>query len=183
MQNKQSLRKDMLQRLKSQKEETRQRKNSLIAEKLFQLQEFQNARTVMFYVSLDYEVGTREMIARALEIGKTVLVPVISCSREMIASRVMDMEQELEKGPYGIPQPGDSWIRPIAKDKIDLVVVPGLAFDCEGRRLGRGKGYYDSFLKDIPSQIPLLGLAYDFQVVENLPVLPHDIPVTKLVTA
>lgn len=104
-------------------------------------------------------------------------------SPRMIASLVGDLTKELTLGPYEILQPKTRYIREIPVKKIDLVVVPGLAFDRQGRRLGRGGGYYDAFLAKVPARTPRIGLAFDFQVLKALPVLSHDISVTRIISA
>ncbi|GAG04630.1 unnamed protein product, partial [marine sediment metagenome] len=103
--------------------------------------------------------------------------------RRIIASLLEDSEKELESGPYGILQPQSRYIREMPAEKIDLAVVPGLAFDKSGRRLGRGGGYYDKFLASLPLATPRIGLAFDFQLVKDIPVLSHDVCVTRVISA
>lgn len=204
-----NIRKEILSRLKSQEESERLAKSRSIEEKLFSIPEFIQARCVMFFVSFDGEVDTIVMIRHAQQMGKKVAVPVIyarslaatknlskrtpkeSCSgtrrmggEKLIASLLKSSDNELIPGPYGILQPAESDILELSLDDIDLVIVPGVAFDRKGNRLGRGKGYYDRFLKDLTLKgIPSIGIAFDFQVVDNIPTLSHDLPVTKLITA
>ena len=101
----------------------------------------------------------------------------------MIASLVKDLRRELSPGPFEIPQPKKKCIREVPYESIDLVIVPGLAFDRQGNRLGRGAGYYDKFLAKLPKETPRIGLAFDFQVLKDLPTLSHDISVDKVVSA
>ena len=89
----------------------------------------------------------------------------------------------MKVGPYGILEPKEEYVREIDKEKIELVIVPGLAFDQAGRRLGRGKGYYDRFLFSLPSKTPKIGLAFSFQIVEQVPCDPHDFPLTSVISA
>jgi len=156
----------------------------LIKNKLFKLAEFKKAKYVMFYIAKDEEVQTRLMITEAQKIGKKILVPVIlKKEKRMIASLMEDFGKEISLGPYGIRQPQTKYIREVPAKNIDLVLVPALAFDREGRRLGRGGGYYDRFLASLPVRTPCIGLAFDFQVLKNLPFLYHDISVTKVISA
>lgn len=124
------------------------------------------------------------MIDSAIKLGKKVVVPVIlTREKKLVGTLISDMRKDLFPGPYGILQPIPAPEKEVPVDKLDLVVVPGIAFDREHVRLGRGAGYYDRFLETIPKQAAVVGLAFDFQVVENLPKLAHDISVTRLLTA
>jgi 5-formyltetrahydrofolate cyclo-ligase len=183
MYTKQEIRGKMLEMLRQHTQEERRRKGNLIKEKLFALTEFVSARFVMFYVSKDGEVETDSMIRRALAIGKKVAVPITMVEeRKIVASQVIDVDKELSPGPFGILQPSEPFIRHIPPGELDLVVVPGVAFDKAGNRLGRGAGYYDRFLKNLSGRIPLIGIAFDFQLLDELPVSLHDIPVNKVIT-
>ena len=184
LQGKSEIRKRVLALLKEQEESERIAKSRSIEEKLFSLPEFVRAGCVMFYISFDGEVDTATMIKRAQQMGKKVAVPFIRGEEKLIASLLKNNDNQLSPGPYGILQPREPFIEELSLEDIDLVVVPGVAFDKRGNRLGRGKGYYDRFLKDLTAKrIPCLGIAFDFQVVENIPTLSHDLAVTKLITA
>ncbi|HEO64151.1 MAG TPA: 5-formyltetrahydrofolate cyclo-ligase, partial [Candidatus Omnitrophica bacterium] len=130
--------------------------------------------------SKSYEVDTWTIIKQALETGKKVAVPyVLKGDRFIIPSLIVDKE-ELIKGPYGVYQPHPDNVRAVDLNQLDIVLVPGIAFDRKGNRLGHGKGYYDRFIKKIPYAYTL-GLAYDFQILEALPVSEEDRPVSSLV--
>ena len=169
------IRKEIKEKLNKQSKAQRLRKSRLIKEKLFNLTEFKRAGYVMFYIATDNEVETNFMIAEAQKIGKKIAVPVIFKGEKRLIASLLENFKELTPGPYKLLQPQNKYIREIPKEKIDLVVVPGLAFDKEGHRLGRGGGYYDRFLADFPSDTPRIGLAFDFQVVKSLPFLSHDV--------
>ncbi len=181
---KSKIRKEIKQKVNKQDDAQRLRKSYLIKEKLFNLAEFKRARCIMFYIATDEEVETSFMIGAAQKIGKKIAVPTILVrEKRMIASILKDLKTELAPGPYGILQPKREYLRPAPKSKIDLVVVPGLAFDRRGKRLGRGRGYYDKFLASLSAHIPRIGLAFDFQVLNDLPAFSHDISVTKVISA
>lgn len=184
-QEKDKLRKAILKKLRDHKEENRLRKSLRIAKKLFLQKEFVKAKTVLFYLSFDGEVETVNMIKRSIKKGKKVAVPVINKqTRGITPSILKDVDKELKAGPYGVYHPKEEYLRPILLESIDLVIVPGLAFDEAGNRLGRGMGYYDRFLSRLPKEVPTLGLAFDFQVVNDFPPLePHDFSVTKVLFA
>lgn len=182
---KKKIREEVLTKLVRHKEEERFKKSSRIAKKLFLLKEYLQAKTILFYLSFDGEVDTLRMIKDAIKQGKKVAVPVIRKEKkEMIPSLLENLDTELKSGPYGVLHPREEYIRPIPLDAIDLVVVPGLAFDEAGNRLGRGMGYYDRFLSRLPKDIPTIGLAFDFQVIRDFPPLePHDFSVSRVIFA
>ncbi|MFA5039526.1 MAG: 5-formyltetrahydrofolate cyclo-ligase [Candidatus Omnitrophota bacterium] len=182
---KKRIRKELLRKLKDHKEEDRSKKSSEIKKKLFALKEFLKAKTILFYLSLDDEVDTVRMIKDCIKQGKRVAVPVIQREgRQIIPSLLKDFDKELACGPFGICHPKKDYIRPLPLETIDLVVVPGLAFDRAGNRLGRGHGYYDRFLSRLPKDVPTVGLAFDFQMIEDFPPLePHDLSVATVLFA
>jgi 5-formyltetrahydrofolate cyclo-ligase len=139
---------------------------------------------VMFYVSLKDEVNTLSMIDEAIGIGKRVCVPVIiKEEKRLIAGEIKDRMADLERQHFGIYQPKKGHVKEVPLEDIDLIVVPGIAFDKKNVRLGRGHGYYDRLLCALPNKTSAIGLAFDCQVVEDLPQDSHDIPVWKLITA
>lgn len=181
---KEAIRKEVLAKQAGLSKAERKRKSSRISAKLFSSPEFKRANVIMFYVSKEGEVDTSEMIKAALKSGKEVLVPVtLRKKRKLIPSRLIDYDKELGPGPYGIPQPKAEYIRPVEPERIDMVIVPGVAFDKSGNRLGRGAGYYDRFLARVPKEVPKIGLAFDFQVFPSLPKSYHDLPVDKVFSA
>ncbi|MFH2137177.1 MAG: 5-formyltetrahydrofolate cyclo-ligase [Candidatus Omnitrophota bacterium] len=183
--NKQLIRNWIKDKLKEQKEEQRLKRSLVIKRKLFLQPQFLQSDTIMFYIAKEGEVETADMIKDTLKMGKNVVVPVtLVKEKKIIPSRVKCYDKELGKGPYGVYQPKKQYMRKELLKNIDLVVVPGIAFDRLGNRLGRGGGYYDRFLSKLKKRnIPMFGLAFKFQVLKQLPVLSHDIPVTKLIFA
>lgn len=135
----------------------------------------------MFYMSLADEVSTRRMIRRALSLGKRVLLPRLEKNR-IRPFEIRDPKKDVAPGRFGILEPKKGW-DPVPLGQIDLVVVPGVAFDSKGNRLGRGGGHYDRFLKRIKGRIPIVGLAFRLQKLRALPVSSRDIPVTTLISA
>ena len=147
-----------------------------IKTKLFSLKEFKKAKTVMFFVSFGKEVNTHEMIKQALN-NKTVAVPVVKNNKLLISK--IDRFEDLDKlNKYKIPEP--SKIKGVDISDIDLVIVPGVAFDCEGYRVGYGKGYYDRFLNDFEKL--KIALAFECQIVKVCPKEDHDVIVDKIIT-
>lgn len=181
---KQTIRKEILSKLKLQKKQERINKSRRIQKKLFNLPEFRQAKIIMFYLSSEFEVDTLNMIKKAIKLDKKIAVPVISSDKaDMVVSLVSGVTSELEVGPYGIKQPKARYLKPIPPEQLDLAVVPGVAFDDKGMRLGRGKGCYDRFLEAKSDETHTLGLAFTFQIVKNLPYNRHDHPVEQVISA
>ncbi|MBI3990687.1 MAG: 5-formyltetrahydrofolate cyclo-ligase [Candidatus Omnitrophica bacterium] len=173
-----------LKLLKKQSPEERIRKSGEIKDKLFSLSEFKRAKMVMFYISKDGEVDTKPMILEALNKGKRVAVPVsVLSENNLCPAEIKDYDKELSEGSYGILEPKPEFMRPVELEEIDLLIVPGVAFDRKANRLGRGKGYYDRFLTRLPAGIPRIGLAFDFQIIEDIPVFQNDQPVSRVLSA
>ncbi len=153
----------------------------MIKQKLFSLEEFKLSRTVMAYVSIDDEVATDKIISCCLAGGKRVAVPSMRAGNEIVPSLISDPGKELVRGLFGIMEPASESIKPVSLDEIDIVIVPGAAFDAYGSRLGLGGGYYDRLLKDFPHPA-VIALAFSFQVLKSLPAQAHDIAVDKIIT-
>lgn len=150
-----------------------------ILSRLEALPVFQQARCVQTYVALRYEVNTHELIRRMLQEGKQVVVPRVAAGNTLQQYFINDFS-ELQADAFGILEPPPNSSRFAAAESFDLVLVPGLAFDRAGHRLGAGKGYYDRFLAGI--QVPKIALAFEFQLVERVPREPHDQRVDMIVT-
>ena len=191
---KKQLRAKILNRLLNISQKERAEKSSLIKKKIFALPEFKKAKRIMFYISKSSEVDTRPMIEQSIRMGKEVVVPaILPGSRELIPCRLhphsntigmeaKDYRQGLVTGPHGVDQPEVSKDSLINSKKIDLFIIPGLAFDSKGNRLGRGQGYYDRFLARMSRCTPRIGVAFRFQIVNDLPCDRYDQPVNKLVS-
>lgn len=183
MQSKESIRETLFRKLKILDKEERERRNARIREKLFSEAKFKNANLIMSYVSKPYEVDTWEIIRASLEMGKKVAVPYVLRERRlMLASMILNL-RELVLGPYGIYQPHRENLRIVELNQIEIILVPGIAFDRKCNRLGHGQGYFDRFLKKISMPTYTIGLAYEFQILKSLPVSRGDIPLSTLIYA
>ncbi len=180
---KQAIRRELLLRRARQGENDILGKSNRIEKRLFSLAAFREAKCVMFYVSVKKEVRTREMIRRSLDMGKQVVVPSLKPDgRRITPSLLVDYESDLEEGVFGIPEPREECVRSLPVEDIEIVLVPGVAFDVCGGRLGFGGGYYDEFLAGLSSGTERWGLAFEFQVIEKLPLTDRDVPVGKIIT-
>ena len=179
---KNKLRERILALLSNQKEEERLKKSLQAAVKLYRTQEFKEAKVILFYASFDGEVDTFEMMKQAQKADKIVALPCVDMKFNTMIPRIVKKLEDLKVGSYGIKEP-DKKSTEVDLKNIDLVIVPGVAFDRNNNRLGRGGGYYDRFLKKLPKGKPSIGLAFDFQIVDEIPSMEsHDKAVSFFLT-
>ena len=143
-----------------------------LGELFFQTKQYQEARTIYFYLPYNQEVRTVPMLEQALKDGKKVAVP--KCYGDEMKFIYLDDLSQVAPGYCNIPEPIAD--EPVAEDDTALVLMPGLAFTKNGDRMGYGGGYYDKFLAKEPNH-PTVALCYSFQMVESLPTAEYDIPV------
>ena len=149
-----------------------QAEQKLLADKMVR-----EAHVIMAYCSLPDEVDTSTLIDKLLLMDKTVLLPVVA--GDDILLRRYEGKDTLQSGAFNILEPtGDLYED---YELIDVAIIPGMAFDMNGNRLGRGKGYYDRFLPKIP-QAKKIGVCFPFQLVESVPCESFDIPVDRVIT-
>jgi len=177
---KEKLRKQIKEKRERQSKEENRKKSKEIKERLFNLKEYRIARTVLFYVSYDGEVFTHDIIKEALD-DKRVVVPISNKEDCSLSLSELKNWGDLEISSYGILEPKKDCIREASVDEIDLIVVPGVGFDEQGCRIGHGNGYYDGLLRNSTNAIHI-GLAFENQIVKEVPIESHDIPVDKIVT-
>jgi 5-formyltetrahydrofolate cyclo-ligase len=159
----------------------RAEKSHKACQNLVSTKKFQDASTVMMYLSLPHEVDTSEAILHAWQLGKMVAVPKISWQqRHMIPVQINSLETGFSTDVSGLRNPVTGV--PIPFEEIDLIVAPALGFDRKGNRLGRGGSYYDRFFTDKQLRACRCGFAFQEQVVDSIPVTERDEPVDFLVT-
>lgn len=179
---KHGVRKDIKARLAAMAYDEAVAKSAAACHNLLRQPEFASAKTVLMYLAMPSEVDTAAIALAAWQQDKVVLVPRMSWShKHMTPVKIDSLDTGLVVGNHGIrePQPGQ---QPWPVDDIDLVVTPALAYDRKCQRLGRGGGFYDRFLSDPRMRAHTIGLAFDEQVVDELPTEGHDCPVDVLVT-
>ena len=156
-------------------------KSRVIQARLTELEEIRSASTLMIFLSFGSEVLTDDLILWCWGEGKRVCVPFCRPeSRELTACRI-DGFEELEMGHYGIREPNEDLLRPVDGGEIEAILVPAVAFDRRGYRVGYGGGYYDRFLPAAP-QAAKIGVAFAAQIIGEVPVDAHDLPVDRIVT-
>ena len=179
--DKAELRRELLNLLLSIPTEQRNEKSRKACRNLISSEQFQDASTVMMFVSLPHEVDTSEAILHAWQRGKTVAVPKVSWQqRHMIAVQINSLETGFSTSSSGLRNPTAGV--PVPFGDIDMVVTPALAFDREGNRLGRGGCYYDRFFANPELKATRCGFGFAEQLIDSIPTADHDEAVDMLVT-
>ena len=161
----------------------KEEKNIAIAQRLFGMDEFKKSKTIFCFLSTSFEVQTERIIRESLRLGKQVLVPLLDPGGENLkASRIPSMDIDFVIGEYGVRQPAPKFRNIVPFSNIDFVVVPGLAFDSFGNRIGYGGGFYDKFFKKITGNVSRVAVGYDFQLFNLVPHSDLDEPVHFLIT-
>ncbi len=178
---KQSLRNELLEKRALLDERKRSSASLSVQKRFIESVEYKEAKRLALYAGCSGEVMTDALIDEAVAEGKDVFLPKVVCNKDaqIIFLRARGTE-ELVAGPYGIPEPGDAGLEPAKLELFDCIVVPGIAFDAKGARLGYGKGYYDRALAAASGTI--VGLAFEFQLVEEVPTEPHDVRADLVIT-
>mgnify|MGYP001825847643 FL=1 len=164
-------------------DKARQAKSISVMQNFWTLLGMQQWSTLFIYVNFRSEVETLELIKKCINRDIRVAVPLVEASAvRMIPLLIKDPEQDLVPGYYNIPEPDPKKSLRLEPGEIDAAVIPGSVFDIHGGRLGYGGGYYDRFLLNDAPQAKRIGLAFELQVVDNVPLEPHDQPLDILIT-
>ena len=155
----------------------KKRANYSIADAVLKRSEILHAQTICIYLPLPEEVDTKPIIEEFFRLKKTVVVPKVSGDR--LELHAISSFNNLQKGTFGVLEPSDSCPL-IGIPEVDVFIVPGIAFDTQGFRIGWGKGYYDTVLAGIT--VPRIGLAYDVQLIAHVPHTSYDVPMTVVIT-
>lgn len=183
LENKAEIRRIILQKRNSLTKEEVASKSRRIQERLYSLKQFVTAKCVMAYASFRNEVNTSLIIDKCLKSGKKVFLPLVDKdSDNLIAYEIRDFLTDTAPGSFGIMEPVIKDRKRIRIDEIDICLIPGIAFDRSGNRIGWGRGYYDSFLRNLPARAGKYGLAYDFQLIERIMSTDKDVPINGLIT-
>ncbi|OHW61437.1 putative 5-formyltetrahydrofolate cyclo-ligase [Andreesenia angusta] len=180
---KSELRREYTQMREAMDQSEVERLSEKIIDTILKLPVFKRAETVMVYLNFKNEVDSLKMIEESYKAGKKVVIPY--CEKEtmeIIPSELNDIETEIVKGKNGYLQTKKDCVKPVPIEDIDLIVVPGIAFDKRCYRLGFGAGYYDRFLRKLNFEKPTIGLCYDFQIIHSIPIEGHDVPLDFVIT-
>ncbi len=153
------------------------RRSELVMRRLESAPAFAGSRVVLLYWSMDDEVQTHDFVGRWYR-DKVLLLPCVQ-GDDLVLRRYTGPECMVAGEQFGIGEPtGPVWTD---LDAIDAIAVPGVAFDRTGNRMGRGRGFYDRLLKTTPNAVKI-GLAYSFQILDEIPVEPHDVPMDLILS-
>ncbi|PHR28127.1 MAG: 5-formyltetrahydrofolate cyclo-ligase [Desulfotalea sp.] len=172
----QKLRKDILNNRNTLSESHRATASAAICKTVLKLPEIINCKTIFSYVSFRSEVSTFRLIEAMLAAEKIVTVPITRVTdKRLDAIRIKSITEDLEPGYCDIPEPKQALCETniVNPNEINVIFLPGSVFDSRGGRFGYGGGFYDRFVAKIPNAIRI-GLAYDFQVLERIPLQAHD---------
>lgn len=178
---KQSLREELTARRKAMTPELIDNRGLKVQARFLATPYYQKARTVALYAPIRGEVPTRDILIAALQDEKIVCYPLSHVHGRILSFRAIKSESELEPGRLGVREPTNS-SELIPVDQIDLFVVPGLGFSKDGKRLGRGGGYYDATLRAAIARSRRVGLAFNDQIVDTLPTTADDVDMDLVVT-
>lgn len=177
-----TLRKKILRERAQLPVSTRENYSERISKLIKSTSYYKNSKTIMCFLSFNHEVDTHKFIKDAIAEGKKIVVPVsIHKTRQLIPSELQNFD-ELEIGYYNILTPKEEFIRPVSKEEIELIIVPGVVFDSHGYRVGYGGGYYDRFLLDVAKTVPKIAIGFSMQIAEQVPRESFDIPVDMIIT-
>ena len=153
----------------------RSKKSAAIMERLFAFANFLEARIVLFYMSYRSEVDTEPMVRKALELEKIVALPLVdSKKREIVPFRIENLDRDVRPGYRGIREPIPQRCKQIPVPYINLAIIPGVAFDERGGRTGHGMGIYDRFIPQLDITTRKVALAFECQIVPQIPMEAHD---------
>ncbi|WP_374724591.1 5-formyltetrahydrofolate cyclo-ligase [Calidifontibacillus erzurumensis] len=178
--NKTEIRKRILSKLKALPHPTYVEWSNQIAVKLYNLETWKSSDTIAITISRGKEVDTKSIIEKAWQEGKRIVVPKCKPETKEMTFRILESFDQLEVVYYGLEEPKESITKAVSTDEIDAVIVPGVVFNLDGYRIGYGGGYYDRFLTNYNGCT--IALAFEMQLVSQIPVEDHDIPVQTIIT-
>ncbi len=174
MESKQEIRTKLLAKLLSLTKEELKRRSLNVEKRLSSLPIYKKAKLIMVYFPIKGEVDILGMVRKDLGL-KRFCFPVVDLKKKNLEIfEIKNLKEDFVPGAYGISEPDTKKTKKIYPRELDLVIVPGLAFDRDKNRLGRGKGYYDRFLKALNPLCKKAGVAFEFQILENLPIYPSS---------
>ncbi len=180
---KHQIRNDITKKLGALSESELSEKTRKIENRLFEFANFLEAKTSLLYINCSNEVITQEILKRCFAYNKIVVLPAFDVEKfEMKLMKVDDLETDLKIGPRGILEPDPDRCKPVPIDCIDIAIIPGVAFDEKGGRIGSGEGYYDRLIPKLPITTRKVALALESQIIQQVPMESHDKHVDIIIT-
>jgi len=180
--NKKSLRKKIIDLRDSIPSLERDKKSKIIALKLFELEKYKNAKSILLFYPFGSEVDTRIIIEDALLHGKKVALPKVIRKNELEFYFISNPEKDLEYGFFGIMEPDIKKCTKTDIKDIELAIIPGVGFDEDFNRLGYGGGFYDRFMSSLDKKVLKISLCFEVQIIENVPICNYDKKIDMIIT-
>lgn len=175
LEKKETIRNDIRKRIDSFSEKERLGKLQEIENRLFEFANFLESKIALLYINKAYEVPTQAIIKRCYLNGKIIVLPAFKMEkRDMDLLRVEKFNTGLRMGPRGILEPDPGICKPVPIDYIDIAIIPGIAFDEKGGRIGSGDGYYDRLIPKLPITTRKVALSFESQLISAIPMESHD---------
>lgn len=182
-QTKNKIRKDMLATLESFTENDIALKTRKIESRLFEFANFVEANIVMLYISSPGEVSSQNIIKYCFDYRKIIVLPAFDLQKCRIRLFKIDhIEKDLKLGPRGILEPDTARCKPVPIECLDIAIIPGIVFDEKGGRIGSGEGFYDRFIPKLPITTRKVSIAFEEQIVPQVPMESHDKHVDIIIT-
>lgn len=180
---KQEIRDEIAQKIGALKPDDVAEKNKAIEERLFEFANYLEARIALLYTPAPYEVGTAEIIKRSFMYSKIIVLPTYDPeTNKMTLMKIDDFDKDLVKGPRGNLEPNPERCKVVPLDCLDIAIIPGLAMDEKGGRVGSGQGYYDRLIPNLPITTRKVGLVFEDHIVPLVPLESHDKHVDIVIT-
>lgn len=179
---KEEIRREVLRKRNSLRREEIEERSKIIFENIYNLEEFENAKTVMTYINFGSEVSTKSFIEKCIRLRKRVVVPITNFEEKNIDLVYFENFDELSPNMFGILEPPFDNKREANQEDLDLIIVPGIAYDEKCNRVGFGKGYYDKFLSSLKKKILKIAPAFELQIVKAIPTDSSDVKMDKIIT-
>ena len=180
---KQQIRTEISKLLTTMPGDVRNQKTKAIEDRLFEFANFLEANIALLYMNTENEVATRDMIVRAFGYSKIVVLPVFDMNKHTVGLlKVDNLDNQLKPGPRGVPEPDPVRCKKVPIDCIDIAIVPGIAFDEKGARIGTGMGFYDRLIPYLPITTRKVALAFEEQLIQQIPMEHHDKHIDIIIT-
>lgn len=158
-------------------------KTKSIEQRLFEFANFVEAKTALLYIDSGYEVASRDIINKSLNFNKIIVLPSFNKEKhEIILMKIENLTTDLKRGEKGTLEPNTGRCKIVPIEFIEIAIIPGFAFDEKGGRVGSGDGLYDRLIPKLPSTARKVGLAYENQILQHVPMESHDKHVDIIIT-